>query len=189
MADRRLTEAQRREIAHDRAKGVPAQALAARFGVSRKTIERTVARHRDGPPVARPPGRTLGVWVSDQDLRAFDAVISRHGLSRSDAMKRMMRVVGDVFTDDDDRLEAVQALSAAINRIGNNVNQIARACNEARRQGQPLPYTAQAHAEVQEALKVVFAAADQMQQLAQGRRARLSLATQAVFQREGEDDL
>ena len=97
-------------------------------------------------------------------------------------MKRMMRVVGDVFTDDDDRLEAVQALSAAVNRI-------ARACNEARRQGQPLPYTAQAHAEVQEALKVVFAAADQMQQLAQGRRARLSLATQAVFQREGEDDL
>ncbi len=48
MADRRLTEAQRREIAQDRAKGVPAQALAARFGVSRKTIERTVARGVQG---------------------------------------------------------------------------------------------------------------------------------------------
>lgn len=186
MAGRRLTESERREIADGQARGASPEDLAARFGVSRRTVERASAQARSGGPVAQPTGRTLGVWVSVEELRAFDAAIAPLELSRSDAVRRMLRAASGFYADDDARLAAVQELSAAVNRVGNNVNQIARACNEARLMGQPLPYTSQDHAELRDALRIVFAAADQMQRLAQGRREQGVAALARALQADGD---
>jgi Bacterial mobilisation protein (MobC)/Ribbon-helix-helix protein, copG family len=183
----RLTEGQRLEIARARARGVPAQDLAARFGVSRQTIHATARRLGDAPQAASGGTRVVGVRVSDQELRRFDAIIGRHGLSRSEAIKRLMRGVGELFVAEGDEAERLKQLGTAINRVGGNVNQIAKACNEARLKGQPLPYTAEAHAEVREALALAFEIADQVRQLADSRRASLSVAVAATF-REGQGE-
>lgn len=188
MMNSRLTEAQRREIAVERARGVPAQDVAARFGVSRQTIHATVRAGQDARPAGDVRSRVLSLRVSDRDMRSFDAAVSRHGLGRSEAMKRMVRAVGGLLALDDGATEGLQQLQAAINRVGGNVNQIARACNEARLRGQPLPYTAGSHAEVREALALVFEVSRQVRAMAQSRRAQLDVAIGVAFKGGGGDE-
>ncbi|TNC66267.1 HTH domain-containing protein [Rubellimicrobium roseum] len=182
MPTRRLTESQRREIVRERGRGVPAQDLAARFGVSRQTIHATL-RQGQGRP-AEVGTQVVAVRVSERELRQFEVALSRHGLTRSAALKRMMRTAGDLLAPDEAGAQALKELGAAINRLGGNVNQIARACNEARLLGHPLPYTAQSHAEVREALRVVFEVADQIQALARSRRSQLDVRVVDAFREE-----
>jgi len=66
-------------------------------------------------------------------------------------------------------------MSAQINRVGNNVNQVARRMNEARRRGEPLPYSAESHAHVRELAGFVFEMADQIQEMFRARRGDLEL--------------
>ncbi len=47
----------------------------------------------------------------------------------------------DILRPDEDMADALRALSAALNRVGNNVNQVARRLNEAKLKGARLPYT------------------------------------------------
>jgi transcriptional regulator with XRE-family HTH domain len=185
MADRRLTEAQRREIAQDRAKGVSAQDLAARFGVTRRTIERTVAGQRSERPTAQASARPFSVWVSAQELRTFDAAIARQGLSRSEAMKRMMRAAAQLLAPDDDLADRLRDLSVGLAKAGGNVNQIARALNEARVRGLPPPYTRRSDAELRELAAFVFDLAQQVRDVAGSRRAHLDLALTKAFREEG----
>jgi hypothetical protein len=181
----RLTQAQRQEIARERAKGVPAQALAARFGVSRQTIH-SAARRIEGAAARGAASRVLSLRVSDRDLGTFDAALVRLGVGRSEAMKRMMGRVGGLLAADDEAAAALRELGAQINRLGSNINQIARACNEARMMGQPLPYTEASHAEVRTALRLVFQVARQAQAIAEARCAQFDHATLAAF-REPSD--
>ena len=183
----RLTDTQRQEIVAERGRGVAARELAARFGVSRQTIHATARARREAVPAGEGRSRVLSLRVSDPDLQSFDAAVSRHGLTRSEAMKRLMRAAGGLLALDDEATEGLQRLQAAINRVGGNVNQIARACNEARLRGQPLPYTAGAHAEVREALALVFEVSAQVRAMAQGRRARLDVAVAVALGAGGSD--
>ena len=187
MTVRRLTDAQRQEIARQRAQGVPARALAERYGVTRKTIDNAVRHVRDAAAVQDSPTRVVGVRVSERELRAFDAALARQGLTRSEALKRMMRAAGGLLALDGESREGLDQLRAALNRVGSNVNQIARACNQARVSGQPLPYTAQDHAEIRAALGVVFQVADQVRDLARSRRAQLDVTVGAMLREESPD--
>jgi transposase-like protein len=132
---RHLTPAERREIVRDRAAGVPGRELAARLGVTVRTIELTVRRAREAaeerPPVgtgeagapeagsagraapssaatvggADGPSCVVAVRVSRGELRAFEAAIRGAGLTRSEGMKRLMRAASGFF-DARDEAEA-----------------------------------------------------------------------------------
>ena len=171
-----LTQAQRLEIARERQRGVSAQALAARFGVTRQTIHAVLRQVRGAPAADGGPTRSFSVRSTDADLRRFDAAIGRHGLTRAEALRRLMLAVEEVFVANEAEAEGVRRLGVALNKMGTNVNQIAKACNEARLKGQAIPYTAQCHAEVREALSLAFSVADQVRQLADGKRARVTAA-------------
>lgn len=175
MARSHLTQGQRLEIARERATGVPARDLAARFQVTPQTINATTRRLREAPAVRDGGTCVLSVRVSDRELRALDATIVRYGLSRSAALKRLVGAAGGVLAPDTEGAQGLMQLGAAVNRIGGNLNQVARACNEARLKGERLPYTAQAHAEVRAAVALVLEVVAQVQQLARSRRGQLDV--------------
>ena len=66
--------------------------------------------------------------------------------------------------------EELRGLSAALNRVGNNVNQVARRLNEAKLKRERLPYTPASHAEIRDLAVLVFDMADQIQEMFRARR-------------------
>ena len=173
---RRLTEKERLSIAKARAEGVPVRELATRYGVSRVSIYNASNHSAERQAANASRSRVIGIRVSARDLRGFDAVLGRRGIAhRSDAMRRLMLAADNILRPDEAMTEELRAMSAALNRVGNNVNQVARRLNEAKVRGELPPYTAASHAEIRELAGLVFDMADQIQQLFRARRRALDL--------------
>ncbi len=182
----RLTPHQRIEIDREHARGVSPQELAARFGVSRQTVHATVRSWRDAPAVMDAGTQVVGVRVSRRRLQAFEAAIAQHGLTKTEALKRLMFAAGTLLAPDPESAERLRRLGAEVNRVGLTLNQLSRACNEARLKGQPIPYTATSHAEVRAAVELVVEAVGQVSQMARGRRGQLDGAVAAALRTETE---
>ena len=173
---RRLTDQERRQIVRERAKGVSVQAISADLKVSPKTVYNVLSHGRSAVCANDSRSRVLTMRVTDRDLRNFDAALSRRGIAhRSDALRRLMLAADDFLRPDDCMTEELRVLSAGLNRVGNNVNQVARRLNEAKVRGERPPYTAASHAEIRELAGLVFDMADQIQQLFRARRRALDL--------------
>jgi len=173
---RRLTETERLSIAKERAQGVAAADLAARHGVSLKSIYNAAnhARERQLANGSRP--KVIGLRVSERELERFDAALQGYGIvSRTDALRGLMAAADKILKPDERIADRLEGMSAQINRVGNNVNQVARRMNEARRRGEPLPYSAESHAHVRELAGFVFEMADQIQEMFRARRGDLEL--------------
>jgi hypothetical protein len=173
---RRLTETERLSIAQERLQGVAAVELATRYEVSLKSVY-NAANHavdRQSANGSRP--RVIGVRVSTRELQRFDAALARQGVAhRSDAMRCLMLAADDLLRPDKDMTDALRGLSAALNRVGNNVNQVARRLNEAKLKGERLPYTPASHAEIRDLAVLVFDMADQILEMFRARRRELDL--------------
>jgi len=109
--------------------------------------------------------------VTERDLRGFDAALSRHGIAhRSDALRCLILAADDILRPDDAMTDGLRGLSAALNRVGNAVNQVARRLNEAKLKGERLPYTPASHAQIRDLAVLVFDMADQIQEMFRARR-------------------
>lgn len=173
---RRLNEKERLSIAKARAEGVPVRELATRYGVSRVSIYNASNHGTERQEANASRSRVIGIRVSARDLRGFDAVLGRRGIAhRSDAMRSLMLAADNILRPDEVMTEELRTMSAALNRVGNNVNQVARRLNEAKVRGELPPYTAASHAEIRELAGLVFELADQIQQLFRARRRALDL--------------
>ena len=175
-SSRRLTDQERRQIVRERAKGVAVRDLAIALKVSPKTVYNVLNHGRSAVSANDSRTRVLTMRVTERDLRGFDAALSRRGIAhRSDAMRCLMLATDDLLRPDEGMTEELRALSAALNRVGNNVNQIARRLNEAKLKGERLPYTAASHAEIRDLAVLVFELADQIQEMFRARRRVLDL--------------
>ena len=173
---RRLTETERLHIAQERSQGVAAGDLATRYGVSLKSVYNAAnhAADRQTANVSRP--KVIGVRVSPKELQRFDAALARHGVvHRSDALRSLILAADDLLRPDESMTDELRGLSAALNRVGNNVNQVARRLNEAKIKGERLPYTPASHAEIRDLAVLVFDLADQIQEMFRARRRVLDL--------------
>ncbi len=163
---RRLTDQERRQIVRERAKGK----------VSPKTVYNVLGRGRSAVSANDSRTRVLTMRVTDRDLRGFDAALARRGIAhRSDAMRCLMLTADDLLRPDEGMTDELKGLSAALNRVGNNVNQVARRLNEAKTKGERLPYTPASHAEIRDLAVLVFDIADQIQEMFRARRRVLDL--------------
>ena len=90
-------------------------------------------------------------------------------------MARLMLAAAGVFLPDDEMCDELRCLGAALNRVGNNVNQIARRLNEAKVRGERLSYPASSHRDVRALAGLVFDLADQVQEMSRARRSVLDL--------------
>ncbi|WP_112309799.1 plasmid mobilization relaxosome protein MobC [Pseudogemmobacter bohemicus] len=173
---RRLTDQERQEIVRERAMGVSVGVMAARFAVSEKTVYNVLSHGRQARSANGSRTRVLTMRVSERDLRAFDAALSRHGLDhRSDALRRLVACASDLLSPDEDMAEQLRGLGAAMNRVGNNINQIARRLNEGRVRGEQAVLTGSEKAEIRALAGLVFTIADQVQEMSRNRRATLKL--------------
>ncbi|MEO1364356.1 MAG: hypothetical protein AAFU86_11335 [Pseudomonadota bacterium] len=63
-------------------------------------------------------------------------------------MRNVIRNVGGRAAPDAALAEALLAMKGALNKVGNNVSQIAKRMNDAKNRGQALPFTETDHAEI-----------------------------------------
>jgi hypothetical protein len=175
-SSRRLTDLERRQIVRDRAKGVSVVAISAALKVSPKTVYNVLGRGRSAVSANDSRTRVLTLRVTDRDLCGFDAALARRGIAhRSEAMRYLMLAADDLLRPDEGMTDELRGLCAALNRVGNNVNQIARRLNEARLKGERLPYMPASHAEIRDLAVLVFDMADQIQEMFRARRRTLDL--------------
>ena len=173
---RRLTETERLSIAQQRLQGVSAGDLATRYGVSLKSVYNAANHAADRQTANGSRPKVIGVRVSPKELQRFDAALARHGVvHRSDALRCLILAADDILRPDEGMTDELRGLSAALNRVGNNVNQVARRLNEAKLKGERLPYTPASHAEIRDLAVLVFDMADQIQEMFRGRRRALDL--------------
>jgi hypothetical protein len=173
---RRLTETERLNIAQERLQGVAAGDLATRYGVSLKSVYNAANHTADRQTANGSRPKVIGVRVSPKELQRFDAALARHGVvHRSDALRCLILAADDILRPDEGMTDELRGLSAALNRVGNNVNQVARRLNEAKLKGERLPYSPASHAEIRDLAVLVFDMADQIQEMFRGRRRALDL--------------
>ncbi|KNG92003.1 helix-turn-helix domain-containing protein [Pseudaestuariivita atlantica] len=133
---RRLTPAERQEIVRERCKGVTHKALAERFRVSERTIYYTLRTEKDRRRDTRIRTKQVSVTLTPEELHSFDEVLARHGVSsRSAGVRLLIQSANGVFQPDQHLAEELKSFRAALNRVGNNVTQIAKRLNEARAKG------------------------------------------------------
>ena len=133
---RRLTPEERQEIVRERLKGVTHAALAAKCRVSERTVYYTLRAEKDRRRDTRLRTKQVSVTLTPEELQGFDEVLARHGVSsRSAGVRLLIQSANGVFQPDQHLAEELKSFRAALNRVGNNVTQIAKRLNEARAKG------------------------------------------------------
>jgi len=119
---------------------------------------------------------TVVCRVSPAELALFDERLRATGLhNRSAALRTVIQSVGGMAAPDAELAEALNAMKAALNRVGNNVSQIARRMNDAKNRGQALPFHEMEHAEIRHLAGMVLDFADEIALMARSRRSTLEL--------------
>ena len=173
---RRLTEEERLRIARERSEGVSAVDLSSRYGVSLKSVYNAV-HHAQGRGISNGSReRVVGLRLSGSELRRFDAALSVRGIAhRADALRLLVMAADGFLSPDEHMTEELRSLSAALNRVGNNINQIARRLNEGRVRGELPKLSVPERAEIRALAGLVFDMSDQIQELSRNRRRALEL--------------
>lgn len=173
---RRLTREERLSIIRESGKGVPRRALAAKFKVTERTIYYTLRTEKERQRERSIRTRQIGVTLTDDELRAFDAVLSRQGIAtRSDGLRRLIQCANGVFIPDEQLASELNGFRAALNRVGNNVTQIAKRMNEANNKGMRPTFGQASLDQMRSLAGFVLDFADQVHSLAERRRNHLTL--------------
>lgn len=173
---RRLTDEDRQQITRERAAGVSVAVLASRFGVTERSVYRVLRHGHQARAANGSRVRVLTLRVTESELHGFDARLAGAGIGhRSEALRRMVTAAGDLLSPDREMTDQLRSLGAALSRVGNNVNQIARRLNEGRGRGAPASLSPSETMAIRALAGLVFDMADQVQEMSRNRRAALQL--------------
>lgn len=173
---RRLSREERLGIIRDRAKGVTHQALADRLGVTPRAIYYVLRTEKERRRESGTRTRVVTVTLSEDELQAFDAVLARQNItSRADGLRRLIQAANGLFIPDDQLGAELAGFRAALNRVGNNVSQIAKRMNEAANKGMRPPFSPSSLEQVRALAGFLLDFADQVHSLAERRRSELNL--------------
>lgn len=173
---RRIDHTTRQSIAKKMREGVRPEVLAREYGVTMRTVYRCAQFMRQIQIERGSKTETVVCRVSPADLAVFDEKLKEAGVrNRSEALRNVIRNVGGIAAPDAELAEALHAMKGALNRVGNNVSQIARRMNDAKNRGQALPFSETDHAEIRHLAGLVLDFADEVALMADGRRSTLAL--------------
>ena len=165
-----LTPDERLVIAREAAKGADIKGLAHRFGVTRRTIHYTIKREKDRRRDTGVRTAAASVTVTPDEMQTFDAALSRHGFdSRADGLRALMQATNGIFVPDDHLAGELAGFRAALNRVGNNITQIARRMNEAKKRGRPIPWSDRQYEEIRSLAGMILEMGDQVDLLVRRR--------------------
>ena len=167
---RRLTPEHRREIIAEARRGVSASVLAVRFEVTPRAVQYTLRQAAQGRRDSGIRTETMSVTLTPAEMAGFDAVLAAHGIdTRSDGMRRLVQGAAGLFQPDAHLADELSGFRAALNRVGNNVTQIAKRMNEANIKGQRPPFSGDDLAQMRSLAGFVLDFADQVDLLARRR--------------------
>ena len=130
---RRLSLEQRRELARRHRRGERAEALAAAYGVSVRSVHRIVAAQTAETARGRDPTVSVSFRAPRSEVAAFEALAAEAGLGRrGSAMRALLRMASGLLTVPPAHLEAAQHAAVSLSRLGVNLNQLARRANAGR---------------------------------------------------------
>ena len=139
---KKLTSADQKKIVASVRAGVPVSVLARTYEVTRPTIYAAIRSFHEKAQDTRSGTAYVSFTVDQVSLRAFDAAVGRIGLkSRADALRRICRMPSGFLEPDPDLADALRGLTAELNAIGRNVNQLVATKNYEVRRGQKLKLT------------------------------------------------
>lgn len=177
-----LTPDERLVIVREAAKGADVKGLAARFGVTRRTIHYTIKREKDRRRDTGIRTAAASVTVTPDEMAAFDLAISKHGFGgRADALRALMQATNGIFVPDDHLSAELAGFRAALNRVGNNVTQIARRMNEAKKRGMPAPWSDRQYEEIRALAGLILEMGDQADLLIRRRKDAMSVTVNDVL--------
>ena len=134
---RRLTEAERTEIVRTAADGAPTSALAARFGVTPRTIQSTLRRDEERRRDTHVRTAGVSVTLTLAEVEAFDAVLAEAGIAtRAEGLRRLVQAAGGTFVPDARLAAEMARYRSALHEVGNGVVLLARRMSRAGRSGQ-----------------------------------------------------
>lgn len=184
---RKLDHTTRQSIAKKMREGVRAEVLAREYGVTVRTVYRCAQVMRQIQVERGSRTETVVCRVSPADLALFDEKLKEAGVrNRSEALRNVIRNVGGMATPDTELAEALLAMKGALNKVGNNVSQIAKRMNDAKNQGQSLPFNETDRAEIRHLARMVLDFADEVTLMADGRRSTLELKIADELRRLGK---
>ena len=177
-----LTPDERLVIVREAAKGADVKSLAVRFGVTRRTIHYTIKREKDRRRDTGVRTAAASVTVTPDEMAAFDLAISKHGFgSRADALRALMQATNGIFVPDDHLSGELAGFRAALNRVGNNVTQIARRMNEAKKRGMPAPWSERQYEEIRALAGLILDMGDQTDLLIRRRKDAMTVTVNDVL--------
>ena len=167
---RRLTPDQRREIVAEARRGASVSTLAARFEVTPRAVQYTLRQAAQGRRDSGIRTETMSVTLTPGEMAGFDAVLAAHGIgTRSDGMRRLVQGAAGLFQPDAHLADELAGFRGALNRVGNNVTQIAKRMNEANLKGQRPPFSGDDLGQMRQLAGFVLDFADQVDLLARRR--------------------
>ena len=177
-----LTPDERLVIVREAAKGADVKGLALRFGVTRRTIHYTIKREKDRRRDTGIRTAAASVTLTPDEMAAFDLAISKHGFgSRADALRALMQATNGIFVPDDHLSAELAGFRAALNRVGNNVTQIARRMNEAKKRGLPTPWSDRQYEELRALAGLILEMGDQSDLLIRRRKDAMTVTVSEVL--------
>ena len=177
-----LTQSERLVIVREAAKGVGKQKLAQRFGVTRRTIDYTIKREKDRRRDTGIRTAAASVTVTPDEMEAFDAELAKHGFdSRADGLRALMQATNGIFVPDEHLSGELASFRAALNRVGNNITQIARRMNEAKKRGLPPPWSNRQYEEIRALAGTILEMGDQIDLLVRRRNSAMAVTVDDVL--------
>lgn len=181
-ARRRLSDLERLEIVREIHEGISSSVLATRFDVTVRTIQYTIRRetHRKRDSGIRT--ETVSVTLTPEELTRFDGLLARHEIKyRSDGLRRLIQSANGVFQPDHHLAAELGRFRAALNRVGNNVTQIAKRMNEANNKGLRPQFGRASLTQMRSLAGLVLEFADQIDLLARRRSDGISLVIDDIL--------
>jgi transposase-like protein len=128
-----LSVAERSEVLAALKAGASVTSAATRFGIDRATVRRLREGAGGADRAVSAASVNVTIWLPTPEVRAFDARRVCLGFgSRSEALRAALRAASGLLEFSRDENAGLDELARQLNRIGVNVNQLARLANSGR---------------------------------------------------------
>ncbi|MDY8110918.1 hypothetical protein U0C82_17405 [Fulvimarina sp. 2208YS6-2-32] len=187
----KLTRNQRLAIAKAFRQGTSAQALSERYRVTKRTIYYAAKGEEDAKIASGARTQIVNVRMTKNEVDAFDRVLERHRIERrGEGLRSLIHAANGLFVTDQDLKDRLHGMRVALNRVGNNVSQIAKRMHEANLRAQQPAFADGDLAEIRELAGMVTDYGDQLARMIERQQSHVELRLNAALTalRDGDGD-
>ncbi|MCK5934362.1 MAG: hypothetical protein KAG89_19595 [Fulvimarina manganoxydans] len=178
----KLTRNQRLAIAKAFREGTSAQALSERYSVTKRTIYYAAKGEEDAKVASGARTEIVNVRMTRAEVEAFDQVLQCHRIERrGEGLRSLIHAANGLFVTDQDLKDQLHGMRVALNRVGNNVSQIAKRMHEANLRAQQPAFADDDLTEIRELAGMVTDYGDQLARMIERRQSSVEVRLDAAL--------